>query len=332
MTTSPPSHDIDPVPAHSYILVSGSGRSGSNRVLDIFDQSSRTACRNEANEVPGGEFHAIGGLFFEDNLTESDYSALTAALRRAGLRRSSRDRLDQYRKDYLNPISRPFLRAMSKTRLRRVFVTLGVMANENEWALPASVLNRDRLDDIRPVIKLLGCQTWAEVLINRDKNCQIVHNLRGPLPFLQSWFNRFILKSESQYASFTQHFDDVPRILRFFGRDDAERLREPRVENLIEVEIWRWRYINERLLALSSHPGQYMLVTYNEVDRDPVSVAERLYDFAGLPMDEEAAVGIQNMRNTLFAKPHETNLDTDVSVRLIDEVLKDSPLGEFGHG
>ncbi len=52
---------------HRPILISGKGRSGSNRLLDIFDASRETACRSEVNEIPGSAFHGIGGTLFADD-------------------------------------------------------------------------------------------------------------------------------------------------------------------------------------------------------------------------------------------------------------------------
>ena len=42
-----------------YVLIAGHGRSGTNWLLEILDQSRQTHCRNEPNECPGSAFFEV---------------------------------------------------------------------------------------------------------------------------------------------------------------------------------------------------------------------------------------------------------------------------------
>jgi hypothetical protein len=308
-----------------YVLISGNGRSGSNRLLDMFDASPRTVCRSELNETPDSDFHTIGGDRVPGDLEDARLAALQAAIARAKTRRGARDRLGQTDKSYLTPLGRLALPMMEKTRLRRGVAAVGLMRRTGEWTLPAPCLRPAPLQEARLILKLNSAPTWAVALAERDPNCRILHNIRDPLSYLKSWYARFI-HNNAGFRLFEAQFGEVPAILAQFGRDDAERLRPATLENLVEVEIWRWRALNETLYGLATRPGQYLRVTYDAVGADPLATAERIYDFVGLPMEQRAVARIRAQRNTLFRTPHATDLDLDLCTRLRDQVLQGSPL------
>ena len=308
-----------------YFLISGKGRSGSNRLLDILDVSRHSACRSEVNEIPGSAFFGIGGTLFPQDLQTGQVAALREAVASAAAHRSARDRLSQTDKIYLNRLSTPILQGLGSARGRRVLRFARLLEDTREWRLPALVLDRAALSKTAVVLKLNSCPAWAAALSEADGNCHIIHNLRDPYEYLQSWYNRFIGQGVGA-ASFTANFDDVPRLFAHFGRDDAARVKEPTEANIVEVELWRWRYINETLHALDDRTGRYLLVRYADIERDPVGAARRVYDFAKLPFEGREESRIRALRNDLFSKPHATRLDAQMCKRLISLVLEDSPL------
>jgi hypothetical protein len=310
----------------TYILISGKGRSGSNRLLDILDASGLTVCRSEVNEIPGSAFSDIGGELFPDDIGPEQLTALRDAISGAVARRSVRDRLGQTDKEYLSAAGRAVLPAFAKPRLRPVLGTLGLLDDEHEWRLPTMFLDGNKISDARLVLKLNSAPSWAAVLAQADDRCRILHNIRHPAEYLQSWYNRFIRNGVGT-SSFEANFQDVPRMLAHFGRDDADRLAEPTDENLIEVELWRWRYVNESLQSLASRSSQYLLMTYSEIEDDLLGSARKVFAFADLPIGSREEARIHSMKNVLFGKPHVTKLDPALCDRLIAKVLGDSPLG-----
>lgn len=308
-----------------YILISGKGRSGSNRLLDILDVSRHTVCRSEVNEISGSAFFGIGGTLFPDDLQAAQAAMLRKAIAGAVERRSERDRLSQTDKGYFKGLSGPVLWGLGKARVRRVLSAARLVDGSQEWRLPAPILDRAALSEACVVLKLNSCPAWATALSEADDSCNILHNLRDPFEYLQSWYNRFIAKGVGA-RSFQENFDDVPRLLAHFGRKDVVRLKEPIEANIVEVELWRWRYINETLRALKAHTGQYLLVKYADIETDPVGSARRMFDFAKLPFEAREEARVRALRNDLFAPPHATRLDSEMCQRLIASVLEDSPL------
>ncbi|WP_245243000.1 sulfotransferase domain-containing protein [Pararhodobacter sp. SW119] len=310
---------------NSYILIAGMGRSGSNRLLDILDTSRRTVCRNEVDEILGSSFGGIGATLFPEDFGPRQLAALQDAISGAALRRSARDRLDQTDKDYLTGTGRRVLPVLGKTRVRRLLGPLGLLDGQDEWRVPSPLLAESRLPDARLVLKLNGTPAWAAALAQADPGCRILHNIRAPAAYLQSWYNRFIRNGVGT-ASFEANFRDVPRILAHFGRHDADRLAEPVEANLVEVELWRWRYINESLQSLAAHSDRYLLLTYSEIEADLPGSAKRVFDFTELPLDPVEEIRIRSLKNVLFREPHKTSLDAALCDRLVCTVLEDSPL------
>lgn len=311
-------------PGNPYALISGLGRSGSNRILDILDTSDITSCRNEANEVCGSEFYGIGGELFPAELEECHIRKLQEAISRSNLRRSRRDRLTLREKSYANILARQFSVLTSKSKIRRGLRLARIISNEHEWDLPPWTLNKDISYTAVPVLKLNSCPAWATGLVNTDRNCYIVHNIRDPFDYLQSWYNRFII-NRAGFRSFQSNFSDIPKILEYFDRDDAERLKEPTLENLVEVEIWRWRYVNELLFSASSSE-RYMQIHYSDVENRPVEEAAKMFCFLSIPFGSAERLRVGSLKNKLFQNPHASKLEKGLCEKLLDRVLEESPL------
>ncbi len=304
-------------------MIAGKGRSGSNRLLDIVDHSEFTACRSEANKISGGQLSMFGHQMFDHGMTDADVAALHKALIEAGSRRSERDRFNQSGKRFLTPIGKALLPLMAREKARRAMHSMGLMHNPSEWRLLQIALNKT---PFLPVLKLNACPIWPEQIAKIEPGLRIVHNIRQPWNYLNGWYNRFIARQDAFYTSFTQNFADVPLILAYFGRSDSDRLSEPNLDNVVEVELWRWRYINERLMKADLQDGRYLRVTYEEIDADPLAATHRVFQFLDLAITPKVEAGVLRMENTLFASPHKKKLDRQVASRALETVLQNSDI------
>lgn len=314
-----------------YIIISGNGRSGSNRLLDMLDHSPMTACRNEMNGVIGGDFYEpeIGAKLFRDDLTPEREKKLSYAVSRAKMRRSDADRPPQVPKHHFRPkwLAEKIHWATSKDKLRHVMGKTPLLDNAFEWNLSGLYTDLETLEQATLVLKLNGGPSWTLFLHESDPNARIIHNVRDPRAYLKSWYNRFAVEMDKDH--FEHHFPDVPRILTYFGRDDAERLRDFSKDSLMEIELWRWRYTNETLYTALSESDRAMTITYGDIDADAAAAAQKVYDFAGLEFNDQVATLVQSMRNTLFAKKHEIALEDQKLDDLVDNVLEGSPLRDL---
>ena len=314
-----------------FLVISGNGRSGSNRLLDILDRSPTTVCRSEANAVNRGDLAGIGGTFFQSDLTPDRQKRLAQALHNARFFRSERDRPTPVAKHYYRPqwLAKRWELLLTKNKLRGAIARTPLLSNRDEWTQPAIYTDREALNQALLVLKLNQSPAWTVHWHDNSLQARIIHNIRNPQDFLTSWFNRFA--NNVGPAHFERHFPEFERVLQFFGRDDANRMREATTENLLERELWRWRYNNELMYTHMAGSDRALVLTYKEIDGDPLQSAERVYDFAGIPFSSNVSDRVTSMRNTLFADKHTQTVDTEVLKKLIETVLKDSPLHNIPH-
>ncbi len=307
-----------------YLIIAGQGRSGSNRILDVFDCHPRTFCRNEANAVAGSALAPLLPGFFP-----SGDPAFAARWREAFAAAcgelSVRDRITGARKTWVNPI-RGTLSAsvLRRDKLRRA---LGVVAPPAQvW--PAATLgyaDAARLREAYPVFKILLCSGWILDAFEREPGMRVILNIRAPKAFLLSWRHRYVGVHAPAETAFGQNMQGMKKILAHFGRDDAA-LSGYSEAALLRSELWRWRYINEALFAPFAGRERFTTVTYERYDADPSGEARRLFAFAGLGLDVATEKRIAALRNSLFPDkappyPHAALLDD-----IVEEVLAGSPL------
>ena len=310
------------------VIIAGHGRSGSNRLLDVFAASARTNCRNEPNEIEGSALAALpdGFFLFESNEQAAFLEAWGPARDFAARSIGERDRIAEGPKDWRSELARSTIgkHVLRRRRVRGALSPLNAEWAEGEWQADRFYAS-GAIDDALPVFKILLMQGWADALLRAETGTLVVHNLRDPDDFLRSWWHRYVAEvgTETVYADSARTLD---RVVAAFG---GARLysEEGSAEATMEAELWRWRYVNEPLYVRHRDHPRYALVTYAEASRDPLGVAERLYALAGLELDEGARQRIGGMTNALFAPRRDALPVSDGALEAMKaHVLADSPL------
>lgn len=315
-----------------YVIITGHGRSGSNRLLDAYDLHPDTLCRNEANRLKTGVLSQFGSGFFENDLPSAalsnDFAYLWHnAIEQASMRFGARDRYNFMHKNYcLWPSLVRVLRHGWKSRkLRQTFGTICPQFRGDEWPIPDVFAEPVLLRSSVPVFKLLLSSGLLVRAFRADQNMRLVHNIRAPLPFIRSWIMRYV-KPRNPAEVFEANRQDLDKILAFFNVD-APHLNEFNLENLCETELWRWRYVNELLFLRLRGADRYKVVTYDAFDQQPSVVMRSLYDFAGVIECEKCLGMLSEMKNTLFPnKVSDLPVSDTVLQSIIDRVMDGSPL------
>lgn len=309
--------------ANPYVVIGGFGRSGSNLVLNIFDVHEMTHCRNEPNDLARA---AMTGLtaFFHDDLPADFAAAWPRAIATVASSVGDRDNLPARNKLFLNtgPAASITAWVQSHSRVRHM---IGL---RNEWPCPPVLYDRDRLDQALPVLKMMLVGAGLIKAHSIAPGQRLVHILRSPAGFLNSWYNRYVLKRPGgEDEVWKANLTTLPRILAHFDEDPARFERQNR-ELLLESELWRWRYLNEMLYSLAES-DRYHLLTYEAVTRDPVSSARTLFAFAGLDFSRHHMDRINAIENRVFAAPHQVTLDRREIDAAATRVLTGSPLASL---
>lgn len=308
-----------------YVVITGHGRSGSNRLLDAFDCHPRTFCRNEANSIAGTALNALTPGFFPSDdpaVVEKWRAAVDQSFRIL----SVRDRIGKREKTYVpSVLRRRFGReVLSRRTGRKALSLINPQLGALFWPATFCYADKARLEAAYPILKLHLCSGMLLDVAPHEPAMRIVLNVRSAKSFIRSWRHRYVQGKDPEFV-FGQNLHSLDRILERFGRNDPA-IRAYSDENLIKSELWRWRYVNETLYAGMRASPQFMAVTYEQFDADPAATAAALYAFAGLEMSDETAREVGALQNSLFrdkVADHPTDSLIDDAV---DEVLEGSIL------
>lgn len=307
-----------------YCLIVGHGRSGTNLALDALDLHPMTVCRNEPNEIDGSLFANIPGDLTEWTQTEEFQSAWTKAVEVSYLRKGNRDRFHNHHKAFFrNKLSAIIAESILP---RRSFRPLTAAKSRGEWAVPDIFLNKSILNDIIPVYKILLRPHWITNTHQSSANQYVLHIIRSPLGFINSWYNRYITANKlNERDVHRANMDSVEVILRRLNGAMRSGWHFS-TESLIESELWRWRYMNDTLYSELKMSPRYKLVHYRNLTQSAVDAGREIYDWLGLDRCEWLDEGVKGMRNTLFPSRHRKNLPSDLVLDLAESVLEGSPL------
>lgn len=271
-----------------YALIVGEGRSGTNWLLDLFDASPQTHCRNEPNIIPDTSPMAKLPLPFVptpavDAVLERDWDD---AVRWTITHMGWRDPKIVNPKNHLYELGRKL--GISRTINQRPRTILGKFIPSlrgGEWMLPWWVGSRQRLARAKHVIKLVQIPAWATWVLGHRPGCRMIHIVRHPGGFLNSWRTRFLprLPLEVTLKSNHNRLKDIRAQFPEWG----EKFGDIEAMSVVESELWYWRYASETIYAAGKdRPANYRLVLYEQVAADPAGVARQIYEFAGVDWDD----------------------------------------------
>jgi hypothetical protein len=312
-----------------YVVIAGSGRSGTNRLLDAFELHPETVCRSEPEEMIGGDFEILPGAHRPEDPLGDDFDARWAqAVGRARRRQSARDRIDALHKSYYpnRPLAHPVQKLLARRRVRRdmlgkVFPGLRGM----EWDRPMFCTDAAALDASLLVLKVRP-PAWLLRTHAGDLDQIVIHQIRDPRAFLNSWYNRWVeQRGGGAERVYRANMTVLPDMLADFG-ESADRFAEYSEQNLIESQVWLWRHLNEMLHAGLKASPRYRMVNYDAFGRDPRGAIHDLFTLSGRDAPETALNEAERMENTLFHKGHGRKLDPDLCERALARALEGSAL------
>jgi hypothetical protein len=311
-----------------YVLLTSSGRSGSNNLLDILDCHPDTICRSEPRGRPGAVFNRLPEGRMPRDLGPDFLPLWSAVIAEAATRNGTLDHFRSSHKTWFrHPIlARLFQPVFGSVRARRFLGKVWPAYAGQEWPVPALYASRDRLARAVPVFKLTCVAAWIGNAIDAEPRMRIVHNIRNPKGFLASWYNRFALRAEGgPEALLARNRQTLAPILAHYAADwpHGEAYAVPA---LLDSELWRWRFFNEAVLAFADRPAQYMTVFYDDVMDDRVAVASRVMAFCGLEPDAATRSRVAGLERTLFTAPHRESLDPGVLDAAVGRVLPGSAM------
>ena len=324
-----------------YAIITGTGRSGTNWLLDMFDASPDTHCRNEPHGLTGTRLNRFPAVWTVDQgagSTETYERCWDDVAQSTASRYGARDHHLTYPKTHLHPWTNRLglTRVMTGPRLRKLSSRIAPRLSHPEWELPVCLGSSRRLETSTALLKILIDAPLLEWLVHERPHVPVIHIVRHPGGRLSSWLNRLVAPlNDAQLAELHRHRATRLERIRRFDPRWREVIPEPSSLSLIAMELWFWRYLNESTMeAGGAHPS-YRLVLFDHLAADPVGSAEMLYRHAGVPWTPEIARRVgQDASTSVFGAVSDSwvkvgqwrsELD-DEHLRCIAEVMSGSSL------
>ncbi|MSR62054.1 MAG: hypothetical protein EXS08_06385 [Planctomycetes bacterium] len=325
----------------AYALLIGQGRSGTNYLLSLLDQSAATHCRNEPDQLDSSALAQLAEFrFFVDDearLAQRFDPAFLQAARCVG----PRDHMADVEKDWLKRGRRRAGYFFLRQRYRAVerLIHRRKPMDGKEHPFPGWMVDPAALARSYHVFKLnaaVGYGAWA---LRTRPAARVLQIVRHPGGFAKSWLKRWVRGEGGMDRG--QGTADAVR--------DEERLREvarrdPRWARLFgdidgmgraEGELWWWRYVNEALHEAGRGRENYTLVLYEDLARDPERTSAEVYRACGLEWNDELGRRVRALSGDAerIARAWKDELEPEL-VALVEKVLDGSPMagwwGESG--
>lgn len=305
-----------------YSLIIGQGRSGTNWLLQLFQLSPQTFCRNEPYALEGSPFQQLRE---HQHVVRRDRDALQgrweSAVEHTFRHMGKRDPQRRYAKDYASGFGNGLgAKLLGKGKIRKLFGMGG-----DEWPIPGWYAKPARQAAAPAVLKLLQAPGWASYVLDHHPQVSVFHIVRHPGGFLNSWTNRF-LTTVDPGAVLRDNHQRLHRVLEE-APQWADRIGDPEAHDVEASELWYWRYANETCHDLGQAQPQYRALAYEQLATDPLPLMEDLYGVAGLEWDAEIAARVTEAcsGSAGIAGRWRAKLDAR-QIALVESILDGSPL------
>lgn len=318
-------------PAHALLI--GQGRSGTNFLLSLLDQSAGTHCRNEPDQLDAS---ALAGLaefrFFVDD-EERLAARFDAAVCQAARCLGPRDHMADVEKDWLKRGRRRAGYFLLRQRYRAVerLIHRRKPMDGRESVFPWWMVHAERLEQSYHVYKLnaaVGYGAWA---LRHRPATRVIQIVRHPGGFLKSWHKRWV-KGEGGQGRGHGNADrlvDEDRLREAARRDGrwAGLFGDLGAMGRAEGELWWWRYVNEVLHEAGNGRDNFTCVLYEDLARDPLAVSRGVYGACGLPWNDQIAARVRSISSgaETIARAWKDELEPAM-VALVEKVLHGSPM------
>ena len=178
------------------------------------------------------------------------------------------------------------------------------------------------------MLKLNQAPAWTVWMLRHRPETKIIHNIRHPGGFLNSWHNRWLDANDADevLALNRQRLRDVAAV------DDvwAKRFGDIDTMDVQLTEMWYWRYSNEVIHEAGVGRDHYRLTVYERTTEDPMPVVHDLYTFCNLEWSDAVERGVEaNTRESKqIAGKWREKLEPG-QVAIIEMVLDGSPIAAW---
>jgi len=308
-----------------YALVSGHGRSGTNWLLELFDLSPQTFCRNEPSGIEGSP---LKDLDYDRWVERKDQTGLIDgwddAVRWTAGHMGERDRKITMPKNHMYQISRNLglYRVVRGPKYRKALSFFIPSLRGGEWSTPSFIFDQRRLAEALPVLKLVSSPGWSQYVLRNRRQARLFHIVRHPGGYLLSWTNRHRSKHDDDTIDSLNRarLEDIANEQPEWGA----RFGDIETMSTAESELWFWCYAAETIDRAGEGESSYCRIIYEELASNTVPIMRQCYEMCGLdwtPSIEQATVEASQISESIATKWRTSLSDeqTDLVMRILNQ-------------
>jgi hypothetical protein len=311
---------------YKYIFILGNGRSGTNWLNEIINLSSKTHCRNEPNDLSKSPFSKLPNPWIK-----LDKKADIAPLWNNAIKWSSRtiwerDKAPSVLKDFIKfPKLYHLMYSITRHKKIRNLISFFLPSlRGSEWIiLPNWLTEKTFFENAVKVFKFTQVPGWASWIVHNQPEAIILHIVRHPGGFLNSWKNRWLnLNSKKEVAEANR------KRLYLITKSDSKwktLFGDIDVISVEESELWFWRYACETIHKSCMKSQNYKLIIYDDLVKSPVEISKSIYSLCKLPWTKEIETKIleSSINSKQIANAWKNKLNKG-DIRLVNKILKGS--------
>lgn len=271
-----------------YILVTGNGRSGTNWVLDILNMSPLTHCRNEPHRISTSPFHITTKCFEDSKIIPDIADIWDSAAAWTASTFGERDPYNATSKNHIYSVAKSLKLSNLLLKLRRnEFSRLLIpKLRQAEWPMPFWVGDRRKMLEASAVFKIINTDPRNVIwLLENRPNVPVIHVVRHPGGRLNSWLTRFLSTQDSDEV--LERNRARLHILQTIDPEWSKNFDDIESMNLVETEVWLWRYANEKIYQSGRQHNQYTCLVYEQMTQAPLDYAEKIYALCNVSINNQ---------------------------------------------
>lgn len=312
-----------------YSLIVGQGRSGTNWLLTLFNQSAETFCRNEPNIVAESPLNRIADdskLPWPSRETLESQWDQAMAWTSVRLGEPDYNHAFPVRKNYLRSASWQLglHRLMEGERRRLILRGIVPTLQGREWRIPSWIADPVKLAQAPAIFKIVGQAGWVDFALRHRPDIPVFHIVRHPGGFLNSWANRVAANLDpaahrrTNRARLRSIVDVRPEWASRFG--NIESMSAER------AELWNYMYVNEVIFAAGQASENYHRILYEDLVANTVEVMKYCYSAVELEWNREveALISAHRSNSASIASAWKKKLSAEC-IELVEEFLALNP-------
>ncbi|CDN12122.1 hypothetical protein RintRC_6544 [Richelia intracellularis] len=200
--------------------------------------------------------------------------------------------------------------------------------NQPDWLIPWWFANSQALEEASTVLKLNQAPAWADWVLNNRSNTTVIHIVRHPGGFLNSWQKRYLKINDTNEVKkanakrLKQIADIDPYWAKLFGDINAMKVDQS--------ELWYWRYASETIDAAGNGKSNYKRIIYEDLVSDTLTISKQIYEKCNLSWTKEVEASISNStsNSNVIASAWRKHLNNQ-QIALVERVVSDSPISHW---